>query len=214
MDMLAETTGGRVVRGGINDPAEGLTAAATDNNAVYTVAFYSAGEPDNKWHDVSLKVDRPGVNLDYRQGYLSEAPAVQPQDWSREQWRAAIYNSLGSSNLRIDARGCIGSGTTAGVVFLTLGFDPADLLFREANKRRSAEIEIAFAEIKSNETYNIQRRSFVLGYTESNGRAVQHMHSWKLDPQAKTIRVILRDKLTGRYGTLDLPVKDIPGRQP
>ena len=53
-----------------------------------------------------------------------------------------------------------------------------------------------------------------MGYTDYNGGSVQHAHNWKLDPEAAAIRVILRDKLTGRYGTLDLPVKDIPVRQP
>jgi hypothetical protein len=33
---------------------------------------------------------------------------------------------------------------------------------------------------------------------------------WDLLPEAATIRIIVRDRFTGRHGTLDLPVKNIP----
>jgi hypothetical protein len=31
-----------------------------------------------------------------------------------------------------------------------------------------------------------------------------------LKPGASTVRLIVRDRVTGRYGTLDVPVTDIP----
>ncbi len=39
-------------------------------------------------------------------------------------------------------------------------------------------------------------------------------HRWELKPGAATIRLIVRDRLTNRYGTLDVPVKDIPHAAP
>jgi hypothetical protein len=39
-------------------------------------------------------------------------------------------------------------------------------------------------------------------------------HTWELTPDASTVRLIVRDRLTGRYGTLDVPVTDIPHPQP
>jgi hypothetical protein len=196
----------------MNDPAAALTAAAADNSAVYTIGFYSPDEPDDKWRDVSLKVKRPEIRLNYRQGYISKAPSAQPRDWSQDQWRAGIYNPLGSSSLRLDARCHIGSGASAGMVFIAIRFELTDLLFRTVDNRQSAQIEIAYVEIKPNGTYNIQRRDATLNYTDRNGGSVQTERSWNLDPEAKTIRVILRDKLAGSYGTLDLPVKEIPVR--
>jgi hypothetical protein len=46
--------------------------AAFDQRATYSVGFYAAGEPDNKWHGVQVKTKRRGVRLTYREGYLSE----------------------------------------------------------------------------------------------------------------------------------------------
>lgn len=40
------------------------------------------------------------------------------------------------------------------------------------------------------------------------------LHTWELTPGASTVRLIVRDRLTNRYGTLDIPVKEIPGAQP
>jgi hypothetical protein len=96
------------------------------------------------------------------------------------------------------------------MVSIAIKFELTDLLFRTLDNRQSAQIEIAYVEIKPNGTYNIQRRDATLNYTDRNGGSVQTERSWKLDPEAKTIRVVLRDKLAGSYGTLDLPVKEIP----
>jgi VWFA-related protein len=208
LEVLAETTGGRVMRVA-NNPASGLVTAAADNNAVYTVGFYSSDKPDNQWHDVRVSAKRPGVKLDYRQGYLADAAPGQPQEWSREQWQAAISSSLGSSALRLDARCRLGTRAEAGTVFVATRFQLTDLVF---GTHQTAQIEIAYVEKKGDETYNIQRRAAVLNYTDSNGGSVQSAHSWKLDSATKTIRVILHDKLSGRYGTVDVPVKNIPAR--
>jgi hypothetical protein len=39
-------------------------------------------------------------------------------------------------------------------------------------------------------------------------------HTWELTPDASTVRLIVRDRLTGRYGSLDVPVKDVPRSEP
>jgi hypothetical protein len=56
-------------------------------------------------------------------------------------------------------------------------------------------------------------------YPDPHGEAgklgVVHVsHSWRLTPGATTVRLIVLDRLSGRYGTLDVPVRDIPHAQP
>jgi hypothetical protein len=45
---------------------------------------------------------------------------------------------------------------------------------------------------------------------EWGGNVVRYMDRWKLRPGASTIRLIVRDSLTSRYGTLDIPVNRLP----
>jgi hypothetical protein len=40
----------------------------------------------------------------------------------------------------------------------------------------------------------------------------RHQVSWKLKPGTDTIRIVVRDRHTGRYGTVDLSVKQIPAQ--
>ncbi len=96
------------------------------------------------------------------------------------------------------------------MVFTAIRFELTDLLFRSVGNRKIAQIEIAYVEIKPNQTYKIEKRTATLRYTEANGGSVQNAHDWKLDPDAKAIRIILRDKLTGRYGSVDIPIDKIP----
>jgi VWFA-related protein len=213
MDVLAETTGGRVFRS-MNDPAQALIVAAADNSAVYTVGFYSLGATDNKWHDINLKSIRSGVKLIYQRGYVAEAPASGPADWSQEQWRAAILNSIGSSAIALDARCQLGSGQEAGAATIALKIQLSSLLFRLVEQRRSAEVEIALVEMKPDQTYKIQRQRATIPYPQHDFRSIQYTNNWNLDPRTTTIRVIVRDRLTNHYGTLEMLVKDIPEKMP
>jgi VWFA-related protein len=202
MDMLAETTGGRVVRN-LNDPAEGLNLAAADDEGAYTVGFYSKGEPDDKWHGVDLKVNRPGVKLTYRQGYAAAAIRKQ-HEWTNDNWRSAIFNSIGSTSLRMDVRYEANAATEN--ASLALKFELEDLQFQTVDGKPRADVEIGIAEIRRDDTYNLQRRRAGLRWTRENGGAVQWRHAWKPDSAAVRIRVVLRDLGTGRMGTVDIPL--------
>jgi len=65
------------------------------------------------------------------------------------------------------------------------------------------------------EAIDITRAGVTIRLTEArvhelqNG-AVRYNRVWKLDPATSTVRLIVRDMRTGRYGTVDLPVKSIP----
>jgi hypothetical protein len=48
--------------------------------------------------------------------------------------------------------------------------------------------------------------------SRGSAEVVRHTKSWKVNPAASTIRLIARDRFTGRYGTLDVPLQNIPTR--
>lgn len=75
MNDMAAWTGGRVFLNR-NDLAIGMKSSLEDGSIYYTLEYY----PDNKQWDgqfraIKVSVDRPGINLRYREGYYAVDPA-------------------------------------------------------------------------------------------------------------------------------------------
>jgi VWFA-related protein len=80
MNDMAQMTGGRVFANR-NDIALGMKTSLEDGSIYYTLEYY----PDNKQWDgqfrsIKVSVDRPGINLRYREGYYAVDPAKLAKD--------------------------------------------------------------------------------------------------------------------------------------
>jgi VWFA-related protein len=206
LNLFAATTGGRVTLT-MNDPTEGLRTTALDQRAIYSVGFYAVAAPDNKWHPIAVQVRRPNVTVTHRQGYLAEAPAMQPLEWGEEQWRTALANPLSSSLVRLDGQIAPVVGAAPRSLDFRMQIALDDLHFRDAGGKAVAEIEIVTAEkIESGDfSFRIERAS--VGRTNIDpGALAPYAQHWTLKPETRTVRVIVRDRFTARYGTLDVPI--------
>jgi VWFA-related protein len=214
MDLMASVTGGRVLRNS-NDMAQGIKKAAADLLGSYTLGFYSVTEPDDKWHKLDVKVKRRGVRLTHAQGYLAEAATDQAPDWSPEQWTAATRNPIGSTALRLDARCEPAAGRPAGTVNLLLQIGADGLHFQRHENQVRAVVAILIAQKSSNGEITANRDAINVDWPAEKldvigNLGVRYTRQLKRSPSASTIRVLVRDQRSGRYGTLDLPVNRIP----
>lgn len=209
MDLFADLTGGRALRN-TNDLLAGVKAAAEDMRGTYSMGFYAPQEPDERWHTFTVKVQRPGVKVVHRQGYLSSAAARQSELWLADQWRAAANSPLGSATVRLDARFELKGDTLHAI----LQIPAEDLSFRPINGAQACTLEIAIAERTPQGLLGIRHElgSFALkeGQTSDlTALTVRFPKQWTLDARTSLIRVVIRDRFTGRYGTLDVPVSPL-----
>ena len=210
--IFAKTTGGRVSQI-MNDPTPGIRLAGADSRAAYTIGFYSVDEPDDRWHRLSLKSKRPGVKALFPEGYLAARATPEVQEWTAEQWTAAIHGALGSSVLRIDARAVVEGGT----IRVQLQVPGEDMSLHQTGGRLGADLEIGIAEKApwgetGTRKLTVTIRADVDKTRSLNQRVFRHQVSWKLKPGTATIRIVARDRHAGRYGTVDLPVNQIPAQ--
>ena len=207
LNLFADVTGGRVTLT-MNDPIEGLKTTALDQRAIYSLGFYAVAPPDNKWHPITVQVKRPGVTVTHRQGYLSETPAAQPLEWGEEHWRSALANPLGSSVVRLDGQVDPVTGAAAGTFDFRMQIALDDLHFRDADGKRVAEVEIVTAEkVASGDfAFRVERASLGAPANAAPGATAPYTRRWALRPDTVTVRVIVRDRFTARFGTLDMPV--------
>ena len=152
-------------------------------------------------------VRRPGIKVVHRQGYLSSAATKQSEVWLADQWRAAANNPLGSASVRLDARFELKGETLSAVIQI-----PAeDLSYRPLNGTTACTLEIAIAERAPQGLLGIRHElgSFALKEGQASnltGVTVRFPKQWTVDARTSLIRVVIRDRYTGRFGTLDVPL--------
>ncbi len=71
---LAENTDGLAIVDS-NDLAGGLRRVVADLSSYYLLGYYSNGQLDGKFHSITVRVKRPGVQVRARRGYLAATPA-------------------------------------------------------------------------------------------------------------------------------------------
>src|SRR5439155_4609508 len=67
---LAENTDGLAIVNS-NDLAGGFKRVVDDLSSYYLLGYYSTGKLDGKFHSISVRVKRPGVQVRARRGYLA-----------------------------------------------------------------------------------------------------------------------------------------------
>lgn len=209
MDMLADVTGGRAFKN-TNDLTAGVSAAATDMRGSYSVGFYVPDNSDHRWRGFDVRVSRPGVRVLHRKGYMALAPVKQPVNWAESDWQAAMQNPLGSTAIRLDARAdAVPSGLN---VLIQIAVD--DLYYKRVNGQPVADLEIGFGERNSREWTRVRRDGATITIKENPQSAVQpsivrFAKTWTIEQGTSQVRLIVRDRMTGRFGVLDMPLTGI-----
>ena len=73
--MLAENTDGRAIVNR-NDLAAGMKQIVRDSSAYYLLGYNSTQAPqDGKFHEIKVRVKRPGVQVRARKGYWALSPS-------------------------------------------------------------------------------------------------------------------------------------------
>ena len=209
MDVLADLSGGRAFRN-TNDLAAGVGAAANDARGSYSVGFYVPDNTDNRWHEFEVRVSRPGVRVLHRKGYMSLAPLKQPQNWTQTEWYAAMANPLGSTAIRLDARADV---VPYGLqVLVQIAAD--DLYYKRVNGAPVADLEVGFGERNRKEWTRLRRDGATITIKERPDQAapaslVRFSKTWSIEPDTTLVRLIVRDRMTGRFGVLDMPLHQV-----
>ena len=85
MATLSNDTGGKAFFDS-NDFAPAFAQVQKDNSAYYAIGFHSTNPArDGKYRKLTVKINRPGVKLDYRPGYYAPADFKHSGNEDREQ---------------------------------------------------------------------------------------------------------------------------------
>ena len=222
MNILAERTGGRAYYNS-NDIQGAIRRAIDDSRVTYVLGFYpDHGQWNGKFHEIKIKLKRPGTNIRYRRGYFALADEAPANEQKRTAlMRDAISFPLDSSSLGltvdtkpVDVPGAETLKITATVEARDIVFNPkgnllagaVDLYFiqiGDKNKVLAGEVRQITATIPQEEYQNFIKSGLSLPT------------DIRIAPGARSLRVFVRDAGSGSTGSVTIPLlKLFPGLAP
>jgi hypothetical protein len=211
MAEIAINTGGRafVKQSNLIDAVDQIVA---DNGSFYLLGYYPEPyEEDGKFHEIDVRVSRPGVRVRARQGYVAPTPAGEIVD-AGASFADALGEGLPASGLRLRAlvtplgAGAEGRVTTGLTVQVT--YEARDLVNGPSDERlRFAVLALdpdARIRMSDDRTF-----SFSLPATASGTATMEINHVVDLPRGPSALRLGVASRATGRTGTVHLPV-DLP----
>ena len=216
MELMASITGGRYLHN-TNDLMEGFKRAASDLAGSYTLGFYVSEQLDSKWHSLKASVKRAGVSLRHREGYLADAAAATPTGWTNDLTMAVAATPMGSSAVRLTASCALTSDPEPGTLQVGLRIEPWSLRFDANGGYQQTQIQMIFAERAANGNTHLTTdtptvKIPIQSWETAQREGLRYARRLKPARDAVSLRIIVRDMVTGRYGTLDVPLKTLPVR--
>ena len=205
MELLAKETGGQAFfhRNDLDAAmAEGIANSRTD----YTLGFY-LGELDGQYHELKVRVNRKGLQLNHRLGYIAKTDAMHEQEDRKTEIESALMSPLNLMGAGITAK----IDHKAGNLEIHLQLSPESLTLAQAGGAWNGKLEELFVEKKdSGELASV--RQMEAFHIQPGGKA-DYDHRGRILTQtmryvtgATKLVIVIRDSATGRTGSLTIPL--------
>jgi VWFA-related protein len=214
MSLLADRTGGRMFYSN-NDLFEAVRLAVDDSRVSYELGYYPEGVKwDGKFHSIHVKVDRPGVRVRARTGYVARPESAITQEEQDAFVAAAAYSPIEASGVRMIVK--VGAADIPGArqMNVKVFFDPHDILFRESSEDWSATAELLYAQtdqtgkvLDAPET-NVEMKFTHERYLQLLRTGISSTRDVPIHRDATELRVIVHDTTTGAVGSVIIPLKN------
>ena len=209
MNLFASGTGGRAIYA-TNDLVGALKTVMEDDDVIYTIGFYPTEQKmDGSYHSLAVKVNRKGVEIHHRQGYLADDTKIFTPKQRREAMTDAIQNPLDSTELGLRASIAAISGRP-GVYKLAVTLGVNELHLEHVKNRWVGDIDFGthFSQALdfrgSYETIRISLTEARLRETLKNGFELRR--TIVSGGQSGELRVVVQDRSTGSIGSVRVPI--------
>jgi VWFA-related protein len=212
MKSLAEQTGG-VAFYNNNDIGGEVRQAMEDSRVSYMLAFYPAADDGKgKFHNIKVRVDRPGIELRYRTGYtprpLNYSGVVDNTAIERE----AMASPLDATGLGMTVHAGTVTGATTPTVALRINLEENDVSFKFDDERETGLIEVMLVQYDTEgtaiwvETSKVKMRLVRDMYAKVRKEGLQFGRNLPLKPGAVELKVIACDDKSSTIGSVSIPL--------
>jgi VWFA-related protein len=218
-EFIAHETGGSVVSN-TNDLAGGLGRVIDESSAYYLLGYEPPKTPDGKWHDLKVKVSRPGLTVRARRRYFAAfgperkgAPSAAAEKGSRAKrdekghklptraFDPAILTS-GEDSLPIRVAPYVMEPGAGGLVRVLVALEIDVSALAVGGDRREGSLDLTVMGVSRDQPKTDlldQRLDLELGRGQAAGWFTLS-RELKMPAGVSQVRVLVRDVATGRVG--------------
>ena len=214
MEEVASRTGGRAYYN-TNDLAKAIHAAVDDSRVTYMLGFYPVDESfDGKFHKIEVQVERKGVHLRYRKGFVDLPEFPQDEKARKTELAEAAWSPLDASGIGILAK-VSPSQSKPGSLEIMLVIDTTQVSLQQQADRWVGRLDVLLIQRdNAGKPYNGLDDTINLNFTaDSYQKFLKNgfVYAKLIDraSQAQTIRIVVRDSATGAIGSITVPLAKI-----
>ena len=207
---LAESTGGQVFTN-TNGIADAIRSSFDDSRVTYTLGFYpQTSGNDGAFHPVKVKLpNHEQLSVRYRTGYVEPAPPSRDAKQAEAELRQATWSPVDASAIELNGSVLPIAGANDYELKLNIGLAAVSL--QPDGNRWSGQIEVALIQ-RDNSGNGYEPLVQTLGLMlrqDSYDNAVKggfpYRRTFRPNPKATSLRVVVRDLNSGNIGTLTFP---------
>jgi hypothetical protein len=210
LDEFSGDTGGRSYRSG--GVGEAIQQAMTASRGNYQIAYYSpATKQDGKRHKLRVTCARKEVHVETEVGFYV-SPLPSPADRERSAFDAELASPFEATEIGLRASVTPDPGTKQNLR-LEIRIDPADLLLRQVQERRTGKVSVLFAAYGA-AGLEPPRAAMPLDIklTPEQYQAAVHdgiafRQAIHFDEGVRKVRVIVVDGEAGTVGSITIPIE-------
>jgi len=212
MDTLSHDTGGKAFFDS-NDFAPAFAQVEKDTSAYYAIGFHSTNPArDGKYRRLTVKIDRPGIKLEYRPGYYAPADFRHSGREDREQeLEDQLASDLPATDIPVylDAM-YFRLDENRFFVPVSLLVPGSQIPFVKGGDKDKATLDIIGAVIdevkrpvgRVRETVKLNLDQ-ALGARQKN---IEYTTSFNLPPGKYDLKFVVRENQTGRMGSFEATI--------
>jgi hypothetical protein len=216
MEELASRTGGRAAYN-TNDLKNAVRKAMEDAKVTYTLGYYpSEVSLDGKFHDIKVKVERPGLNVRYRKGYFALPEASQDEKTRKAEMRNAVWSPLDATAVAVNARVDLLNKPQPNTLNIFVQVDPVNLTLTQNADRWTGTVDMVFVQkdehgkdygsgIADTINLNLVKES----YLRMLKTGMIYQRQFTREERAKTLRIVVRDTPSGSVGSVSIPLEQV-----
>ena len=213
--QIADRTGGTAYFHR-NDLDAAMASGIADARSSYTLGFYLT-QIDGKYHELKVRVDRPGVQLNHRQGYYAQTEAAADLAGKKVDLEAELLSRGDSTGVGITASFDVASASPRNILNAHLKLDPESLSMVKSGEGWAGQIEemfVEFNEAGDQVGRQSEKKRFEITAAQKpkfDSMGVTLIQTVPMAAGAVRVRIIVRDTASGRTGSLTVPLAQLHG---
>src|ERR1039458_4942119 len=215
MVVLAQDTGGRAFFN-TNGISTSIQDAIDDSHVTYVLTYCPSHDQWNrKFRQIKVTVDRPGVQLRYRNGYFAFPEGDKATEPRKQLIADALRSPLEMIDLGFDVHADVAKESGDMQLSVQIHIDPGQLKFQQKGDRWTDSLEVVWVELGANGqivghgAHTLNLKPTDQGYDEILHQGLTFSEHAKVVSGAVEVRLVIADNGSDVIGSVTVSLTQL-----